>query len=176
VKFNLLNRKVHYWASIAVAVPILIVIVSGILLQTKKQFEWIQPIELRGASKTPMISLPQVLEISKTVAEAEIKTWDDINRLDVRPSRGMLKVRANNNWEIQIDTATGAILQTAYRRSDIIETIHDGSFFHDAVKIWIFLPAGLVLLLLWLTGIYLFALPYLVKRRKKSNSPSPSKL
>ena len=172
MKFNLLNRKVHYWASIAVAVPILIVIVSGILLQTKKQFEWIQPIELRGASKTPTISLPQVLEISKTVAEAEIKTWDDINRLDVRPSRGMLKVRANNNWEIQIDTATGAILQTAYRRSDIIETIHDGSFFHDWVKMWIFLPAGIVLLLLWLTGIYLFALPYLVKRRRKSNSPS----
>ena len=172
MKLNLLNRKVHYWASIAVAVPILIVIVSGIMLQTKKQFEWIQPIELRGTSKTPTISLPQVLEISKTVAEAEIKTWDDINRLDVRPSRGMLKVRANNNWEIQIDTATGAILQTAYRRSDIIETIHDGSFFHDWVKMGIFLPAGLILLLLWLTGIYLFALPYLVKRRRKSNSPS----
>ncbi len=172
MKLNLLNRKVHYWASFAVAVPILIVIVSGIMLQTKKQFVWIQPVEQRGASKTPTISLPEVLEISKTVAEAEIKTWDDINRLDVRPSRGMLKVRANNNWEIQIDTATGAILQTAYRRSDVIETIHDGSFFHDAVKMWIFLPAGLILLLLWVTGIYLFALPYLVKRRRKLNSPS----
>jgi hypothetical protein len=172
VKFNLLNRKVHYWASFAVAVPILIVIVSGIMLQTKKQFVWIQPVELRGASKTPTISLPEVLEISKTVAEAEIKSWDDINRLDVRPSRGMLKVRANNNWEIQIDTATGAILQTAYRRSDVIEMIHDGSFFHDAVKMWIFLPAGIILLLLWLTGIYLFALPYLVKRRRKSTSTS----
>lgn len=167
VKLNLLNRKVHYWASIALAVPILIVIVSGILLQTKKQFEWIQPVEQRGASKTPTISLPEVLEISKTVAEAEIKSWDDINRLDVRPSRGMLKVRAANNWEIQIDTQTGAILQSAYRRSDIIESIHDGSFFHDAVKMWIFLPAGIVLLLLWLTGIYLFALPLWVKRRRR---------
>ena len=167
MKFNLLNRKVHYWTSIALAVPILIVIVSGILLQTKKQFEWIQPVEQRGASKTPTISLPEVLEISKTVAEAEIKSWDDINRLDVRPSRGMLKVRAANNWEIQIDTQTGAILQSAYRRSDIIESIHDGSFFHDAVKMWIFLPAGIVLLLLWLTGIYLFALPLWVKRRRR---------
>lgn len=168
MKFNILNRKIHYWLSIGVAVPILIVIVTGLFLQTKKQFEWIQPPELRGAGTTPAISLPQVLEISRTVAEAEIETWDDINRLDVRPSRGMLKVRANNNWEIQIDTETGAILQTAYRRSDIIESIHDGSFFHDAVKTWIFLPAGIILLILWLTGMYLFILPIWVRRRRKA--------
>ncbi len=167
MKFNILNRKIHYWLAIAVAIPILIVIVSGIFLQTKKQFEWIQPPELRGAGKTPAISLPQILEISKTVAEAEIKTWDDINRLDVRPSRGMLKVRANNNWEIQIDTETGAVLQTAYRRSDIIESIHDGSFLHDAVKTWIFLPSGIILLILWLTGMYLFILPIWTRRRRR---------
>ena len=167
VKFNILNRKIHYWLSIAVAVPILIVTVSGLLLQTKKYFEWIQPTELRGAGQTPMISLPEVLEISRTVAEAEIETWDDINRVDVRPSRGMLKVWAKNNWEIQIDTETGAILQTAYRRSDIIESIHDGSFFSEKVKMWIFLPAGIILLLLWLTGIYLFILPYWVRRHRK---------
>lgn len=169
MKFNLLNRKVHYWLSIGVAVPILIVIVSGILLQVKKQFSWIQPTEQKGKSKTAEISLPQVLEISKTVAEAEIKTWDDINRLDVRPSRGMLKVWAKNNWEIQIDTETGAILQTAYRRSDIIEAIHDGSFFHDSIKMWIFLPSGIILLTLWLTGMYLFVLPLWVKRRRRES-------
>jgi len=167
LKLNFLNRKVHYWASIIVAVPILIVIVSGILLQTKKQFSWIQPQEQRGTGKSPSISLAQVLEISKTVPEAEIKTWDDINRLDVRPSRGMLKVWSKTNWEIQIDTETGAILQTAYRRSDIIEAIHDGSFFHENIKLLIFLPAGIILLILWITGIYLFVLPIWVKRRRK---------
>jgi uncharacterized iron-regulated membrane protein len=167
VKFNILNRKIHYWLSIVVALPILVVIVSGLFLQTKKHFDWIQPTELRGASQTPMISLPEVLEISKAVAQAEIETWDDINRVDVRPSRGMLKVWAKNNWEIQIDAETGAVLQTAYRRSDIIESIHDGSFFTETVKMWIFLPAGIILLLLWLTGIYLFILPYWVRRRKR---------
>ena len=167
MKFNLLNRKIHYWLSIIVALPILIVIISGLLLQTKKYFPWVQPTELRGAGRNPALSLPEVLEISRTVPEAEIETWDDINRLDVRPSRGMLKVWAKNNWEIQIDTETGAILQTAYRRSDIIESIHDGSFFHEYVKVLIFLPAGIVLLLLWLTGIYLFILPLWVKRRRR---------
>ena len=168
MKFNLLNRKVHYWLSIGVAIPVLIVIISGLLLQTKKQFTWIQPTEQKGKSKTANLSLPQILEISKTVPEAEIKSWDDINRLDVRPSRGMLKVSAKNHWEIQLDSETGAILQTAYRRSDIIESIHDGSFFHDYVKLWIFLPSGIILLILWLTGMYLFILPIWVKRTRKT--------
>lgn len=167
MKFNLLNRKVHYWLSIGAAVPIVIVIATGILLQVKKQFTWVQPAEQKGQSKTANLSLPQILEISKTVPEAEIKSWDDINRLDVRPSRGMLKVSAKNHWEIQIDTETGAILQTAYRRSDIIESIHDGSFFHDYVKLWIFLPSGIILLILWITGMYLFILPIWVKRKRK---------
>jgi hypothetical protein len=167
VKFNLLNRKIHYWLSIVAAVPVLIVIASGILLQTKKEFAWIQPPEQRGAGKNPSLPLSEVLEISRTIPEAEIASWDDIDRLDVRPGRGMLKVRAKNNWEIQIDTETGAVLQSAYRRSDIIESIHDGSFFHDAVKTWIFLPSAVILFVLWLTGIYLFLLPYLVRRRKK---------
>lgn len=168
MKFNLLNRKVHYWFSIAIAIPVLIVIISGILLQVKKQFTWIQPTEQKGTSKTAVISLAQVLEISKTVPEAKIETWDDVNRLDVRPSRGMLKVWSKNNWEIQIDAETGTILQTAYRRSDIIEALHDGSFFHDYVKLWIFLPSGIILLTLWLTGMYLFILPIWVKRNRKT--------
>ncbi len=169
LNFNFLNRKIHYWAAIIVAVPVLIVILSGLLLQIKKQVTWIQPTELRGSALAePNLSLPQILEICRFVPEAEIKNWDDINRIDVRPSRGILKVSAKNNWEIQIDANSGKILQTAYRRSDIIESIHDGSFFHDYVKMWIFLPSGVVLLMLWLTGIYLFFLPFLARRRRKT--------
>ncbi len=170
VKFKLLNRKIHYWASFIVALPILVIIASGLFLQTKKQFSWIQPPEIRGVGKTPGISMAQILEASKVVSEANIEGWEDITRLDVRPSTGMVKVRANNDWEIQIDLETGKVLQTAYRRSDIIESIHDGSFFHDAVKLWVFLPSGIVLLLLWLTGIYMFVLPYWVRRRRANST------
>ena len=166
MNFNLLNRKIHNWASIIVAVPIIVIIASGLFLQLKKQVTWIQPAEIRGTGKTPEISLPKILEISREVSEAEIETWDDINRLDVRPSKGMVKVRAENDWEIQIDLKSGKVLQTAYRRSDLIESIHDGSFFHDNVKLWIFLPAGIVLLALWLTGIYMFFQPRWARWRR----------
>lgn len=120
-----------------------------------------------GVSQAPAIGFDRVLEVCSGIPEMKVKGWGDVNRVDVRPSKGMLKVWAKSNWEAQIDISTGEVLQVAYRRSDLIESIHDGSWLHDAVKLWIFLPAGVTLLLLWLTGMYLFVLPYVVKRRRR---------
>ena len=167
MKYQVFNRKFHYWAAFGIAIPTLIIICSGIVLQLKKQSAWIQPPEQTGSMGGPVISFDQVLEICRSIPEAEIASWDDINRVDVRPSRGMLKVWAKSSWEIQIDSKTGRVLQVAYRRSDLIESIHDGSWFHDSVKLSVFLPAGIMLLLLWLTGMYLFILPYYVRWRRK---------
>jgi hypothetical protein len=58
-------------------------------------------------------------------------------------------------------------VQVEYRRSDFIETLHDGSWFGDSVKLYVFLPVAIVVLGLWFTGMYLFALPYMVKWRRK---------
>ena len=85
----------------------------------------------------------------------------------------MLKIRCKNRWEIQLDANSGEVLQVAYRRSDLIESIHDGSFFHDRVKLWVFLPAALVLGVLWLTGSYLFFLHYCAKWKQRRKHVLP---
>jgi len=135
MKYQVFNRKFHYWAAISLAIPTLIILCSGILLHLKKHAAWIQPPEQIGSSGEPAISFDHVLEICRGIPEAEVGSWDDINRIDVRPSLGMLKVWAKSNWEIQIDTKTGQLLQVAYRRSDLIESIHDGSWFHDVASL-----------------------------------------
>jgi hypothetical protein len=86
--------------------------------------------------------------------------------LDVRPGKGVVKVRCKNRYEVQIDAETAEILQVAFRRSDLIESIHDGSFFNEHFKLWVFLPAGIVLALLLVTGVHLFFLPYLARRKR----------
>lgn len=156
MRFTQFNRVVHRWGSMVVAVPLFIMILSGLPLLLKKEVSWVQPATQRGSTKELSLDFDQVLDISRSVPEARIESWDDVDRLDVRPSKGMLKVRAANRWEIQMDAQSGEILQVAYRRSDFIESIHDGSFFHEKARLWIFLPAGVLLLLVWLTGIYLF--------------------
>lgn len=158
------NRRLHRWGAIAVALPFLLVIASGLLLQLKKQIPWVQPAEQKGGSTTPMLSLPMILEIAATVPAAGISEWSHVDRIDVRPSKGILKVVGKNRWELQLDAETGRVLQTAYRRSDLIESIHDGSFFHDRVKLFVYLPAAVIVFGLWVTGIYLWLLPYMARR------------
>ena len=69
-------------------------------------------------------------------------------------------------WEAQIDAHSGEVVHLAYRRSDLIESLHDGSFFTDWSKHYVFLPSGVILLLLWGTGIYLFFIVQNVRARK----------
>jgi hypothetical protein len=165
--FRVLNRKLHRWGALAVALPFLVVIASGLLLQLKKQVPWIQPHEQKGSGPETSLTLPRILAISQGVPEAQIQVWTDIDRIDVRPDKGLLKVIAKSRWEIQVDLGTGQVLQVAYRRSDLIETLHDGSFFHANVKLFLFLPVGVIVLGLWTTGIYLFVLPYLARKKRK---------
>ena len=55
--FNILNRKVHYWASFIAAIPLLVMIGSGLLLQVKKHWTWVQPVEHRGTGNSAVQSI-----------------------------------------------------------------------------------------------------------------------
>ncbi|WKY57017.1 PepSY domain-containing protein [Vibrio sp. SNU_ST1] len=165
-----INRKTHYWGAALIALPIIVVLVSGLLLQVKKEVTWVQPASMKGEAKIPQLSFQQILDIASTVPEAEIQSWKNVSRMDVRPSKGIVKVRAKNKVEVQIDNASGKILQVAYRRSDLIESLHDGSFFHEHAKLWLFLPAAIILIILWISGIYMFLTPYILRRQNRKRT------
>lgn len=163
-----LNRKTHYWASVVVAVPVLIIICSGLMLQLKKHWTWVQPEEKRGTGTSPAIDLEGILAAMQQVPDMNVRGWSDVNRLDVRPGRGVVKVWLHNGWEVQVDLGTGKVLHAAYRRSDLIESIHDGSFFGGEItKLGLFLPAAVALLVMWATGLWIFLHPFLAKRRRR---------
>ena len=164
--WNRFSRKLHRWGAILTCIPLLLVIATGLLLQVKKEVTWVQPPTEKGSGNIPLVNWETILETTSSVKEADVSTWDDIDRLDVRPGKGVVKVRANNRWEVQIDLESGDVLSSNYRRSDLIESLHDGSFFSDNAKLWLFLPNGLVLLGLWFTGLYLWWLPIGAKRKK----------
>ena len=166
MKLNKQLRKIHYWISPFIFIPILIILSTGILLQLKKQSDWVQPPIQQGVSNVPSIEFQEMLEAAKSVPEAGINSWGDIDRIDVRPEKGISKIRSNNQWEIQIDNQTKEILSVEYRRSDMIESMHDGSFFTDYVKFGWFLPTAILLIFMSISGIYMFLLPLFMKRKK----------
>jgi hypothetical protein len=165
MRFNVANRRVHYWLAVGLLLPGLLVVGTGLMLQVKKQWTLVQPPEQRGSTGVPTIALEAMLRAAATVPQAGVSSWDDVQRIDVRPSRGIAKVWTATGYEVQVDLRSGTVLQSAYRRSDVIESLHDGSFFGDATKLWLFLPAGLVLLTLYLTGSWMLLQPWIARRR-----------
>jgi uncharacterized iron-regulated membrane protein len=165
LSINKQTRKLHYWISPIIFIPVVIIFSTGVLLQFKKQSNWIQPnVVITSKSKPAMLN--SYLESAKTVSEAKIYSWNDIDRIDIRPNKGIAKIRSKNNWEIQLDIESAEIYSVSFRRSDIIESVHDGSFFSDYVKFGLFFPSGILLIVLSFTGIYMFIVPILRKKKK----------
>ncbi|WP_300531354.1 PepSY domain-containing protein [Maricaulis sp.] len=170
MKIGKLLRDIHHWASPLVMLPLGVIIVAGLFLMLKKDVDWIQPPTQRSAIEVtgpPDTSLAELYAAAAAIEELEISAWDEFDRIDIRSDRGIAKFIAPNRWEAQIDLTTLEVLSLQYRRSDLFEQIHDGSFFADWVKTFIFLPVGVILLVLWATGIWLFIEPYWKRWQRK---------
>ena len=101
MKLSKLSRLLHRWGSIIALLSITIIIVSGMVLQLKKESAYIQPPTQRGAGTEPTIGFERILEVARTVPEAEIESWEDVARLDVRPDKGVVKVQCKNRYEVR---------------------------------------------------------------------------
>lgn len=165
--------NIHKWVGIVIAIVVLNLAVTGFLLLIKKNVAWIQPPEKRGVAKNEFgIQFDDIVAACRNHPELEIQSWDDVNRLDVRPGKGMVKVRANNDWEAQIDLSTGEVMQVAHRASDFIETIHDGSFYHDAVHAYLMPTSAICMIVLVISGFWIWLEPKFRRAKRRRAKPA----
>jgi uncharacterized iron-regulated membrane protein len=174
--FKLKTRRYHAWFAIFCVLPILLISGTGALLVLKKDFSWIQPPSERGSVKTPQITFAEILTAAKSNEGIGIKDWGDVSRLDIRPKKGIVKVRTKDMWEIQIDLGTGKVISSAIRRSDLIESIHDGTWFFDSAKYFVVLPVTACLIFLCISGTYLFYIPLMTRRSKRRKTKANQKM
>jgi len=163
------NRTSHKWLGIIFAVVFLNISVTGLLLLVKKNFNWIQPETKQGApgSTDQFITNQQLFQTVFSQAHEDFQAIEDIDRVDFRPGKRVFKVRSKKNHaEMQIDAVTGDILSIAKRNSDLIESLHDGSFFGGFVHLFIMPVMAVATGFLTVTGLYVWMAP-IVKRRSK---------
>ncbi len=158
----------HKWTGIVLSVVLLNVAITGFLLLIKKKADWIQPPTQVGAPGEwqDLAPLSEVLQTVFAQGHEDFRTIDDVDRIDFRPGKRVHKVRSKHHHsEMQVDAMTGQVLGVATRRSDLLEQIHDGSFFGNWVHDWAMLlvPPGLVFLVA--SGFYLWLAPILRRRR-----------
>ncbi len=173
-------RPLHRWVGVPLTLLILLSSLTGILLGWKKQFAVLQPPLQRGASSEARDWQP--LHVISAAAEAGLAAHlgappGPIDRLDVRPSRGVVKVLFNEGfWEVQVDLTTARVLSVNRRASDFIETLHDGSILGEGSRVTVSTLLGLGLLLLSLSGLWLWWGPRLTRRPAPAPREEPTPL
>ncbi len=172
-------RKIHHFVGSFLFAFFFLVSITGLLLGWKKHSGGlILPKTETGISTNLKNWLPY--DRLHTIA---IQTLRDslpdevspvIDRIDARPGKGIVKFVFQNHYtEIQLDATTGNVLAVNRRTSDIIEQIHDGSILDFAfstgngqIKLGYTTVTGLSLLLLSITGFFLWFNPVRIRRRR----------
>ena len=163
-------RKTHKWVGILLSLVFLNSAMTGILLLEKKNFAWIQPPTLTGAEGKveDFISSRKLVEIVLSRGGTNFRSIEDIDRIDFRLDQRVFKVQSKHNYaEIQVDAVTGEILSVNWRPSDLLEDMHDGSYYADWLQATLMPIAGGGLALLSVSGLYLWLAAWLRKRRQK---------
>ncbi|HYO51243.1 PepSY domain-containing protein [Archangium sp.] len=161
-------RPLHRWVGVPLTVLILLSSLTGLLLGWKKYVAVLQPPVQRGASLEARDWQP--LHLISSAAEARLRVHlgaspGPIDRLDVRPSKGVAKVLFREGfWEVQVDLTTARVLSVDRRASDFIESLHDGSFLGEASRATMSTVLGLGLLWLSFSGLWLWWGPKLARR------------
>lgn len=173
-------RKIHRITGAFLFIFFFILASSGLLLGWKKNSGgYILPKTVKGQSNNPQDWLPlDVLhENAINIARREISTdfSAELDRIDVRPDKGMAKfVFTEDYWGLQLDLTTGELLQLEKRHSDLIENIHDGvildHFFDtegEQFKLVYTSIMGLSLLTFTITGFWLWFGPKRMRETRR---------
>ena len=170
-------RKIHRVTGALLFVFFFIVAITGLLLGWKKHSAGIILADTQSGTSSdlktwlPMDSL-QSLAVQFLHQNVSPSLSDEIDRIDVRPGKGVVKFSFKNHyWGLQLDGSTGKLLQVEQRRSDFIEHIHDGSIIDNLLntsaglfKLFYTSVMGLALILFTVTGFWLWYGP---KRMRK---------
>lgn len=169
-------RRVHRISAINLMVFIVLVSITGVLLGWKKNSnEWLQPDTYKGISNNAenFQSINSLGQIALAhLNSAQPNNAFEIDRMEIRPSKGVAKVTFNNEtWQVQVDATNGEVLHVGKRHSDTIEAIHDGSIVDDffnlpfgMFKLFYTNLIGLSLLLFVATGFWLWVGPGYIQK------------
>ena len=164
--FNIMafTHEYHYWLALIIVVPWLIVIGSGLLLQVRYEVPWVMPVMQKGQGTVPTLAFEEALAKARAIPDVGVSEWKNVWRLYVYPARGLIQIRAKNLQEIQLDAATGDVLQVAVRRTNLIEDIHEGRWM--GANFWLFLPIHALSVILWMLGVTLWTYPLFASDRR----------
>lgn len=168
-------RKVHRMTGATLFIFFFIVAVTGLLLGWKKNTG-----DLLGSKtyKGSTTDLKAWLPLNELQIKAEYHLKNEfpssseiqLDRIDVRQDKGVAKFIFKDYYGIQLDGATGALLNANKRHADFIENIHDASILdsywngNGYIKLVYTSIMGCALLIFTISGFWLWYGPKKLRR------------
>jgi len=164
-------RRWHRSISVVLSVWIFLIALTGIFLGWKKHWRPLQP-PTQKVSPTPApaewLPLADIQAAALSAMESRGPGPWTVDRIDVRPGKGIAKVRLDQkSYEVQVELHTASVRSVGRRHADWIEAIHDGSIIGDTFKLLGMNIVGLGLVLMIFTGLALWLGPKIIRRRKR---------
>jgi uncharacterized iron-regulated membrane protein len=163
---------IHLWLGVVATIALIAISITGILLNHKRGLGLMPDVPHEAsapfASSLSLEGLARAaLEAAPQEAKNEWKAGDAvdialIDRMDVRPRNGYVKVRLRDkaSMEMTVDLASGKVVHVGRRGDVFLEKLHSGEAF-GASMIILSDIAAIALVLTLLTGYWLWLVPKL---------------
>src|SRR5687767_12658897 len=164
---------IHLWLGVLSTIALIAISITGILLNHKRGLGLMPdvPHEPTGVftAALPMERLAYAaLVAAPQAAKGDWKEGDPvdislIDRMDVRPRNGFVKVRLRDkaSMEMTVDIATGQVIHTGRRGDVFLEKLHSGEIFGGIRFVILSDIAAVALVLTLITGYWLWLVPKL---------------
>ena len=173
-------RRIHKYTGVFLFVFFFFVSITGLVLGWKSNsFGTIIPKTQKGTTSnlSDWKSVDELHKIAVLTLKDSISSElsPELDRIDIRQQKGIVKfVFENHYWEIQLDGATGEVLQIGKRHSDWLENVHDGSIVdqyletsNDQFKLFYTTTMGVALIVFTITGFWMWYGPKRMRRRTR---------
>ena len=164
---------IHLWLGVLVTVGLVAISITGILLNHKRGLGLMPEVEHTPTGDfAQAIPLERMAYAALEAAPQESRgTWKSgdpvdialIDRMDVRPRDGLVKVRLRDkaSMEMTVDINSGKVIHTGRRGDVFLEKLHSGEAFGGVSFVILSDIAAVALVLTLITGYWLWFAPRL---------------
>ena len=151
----------HLWLGVSVAFLVILISITGVLLNHKRGLGLMPDAGAAPAGAfAASLPLPVLASRAAGFVTPEIAA-SGIDRMDVRPGKGLIKVRFKDSriTEVTLALHDGALLGSGVRSDSFIEQLHSGDVFGDSGYLLSDL-AALGLILIAFSGFWMWLYPH----------------
>ncbi|EAQ96539.2 putative iron-regulated membrane protein [Congregibacter litoralis KT71] len=151
----------HLWIGVTVSFLVVMISVTGMMLNHKRTFGFMPETAFKQAEAfAASLPLPTLAQLAEAAVAPEVAATG-IDRMDVRPDKGIIKVRFNDAKisEVTLALNDGTLLLAGLRNDSFLEKLHSGDVFGKRGFLLSDVAGG-ALVLLFLSGFWVWLYPH----------------